>query len=72
MKKYTNKILIIAAIAVVAILTVSITCDFQIRFHKNPDQFKKQGVVTKTITLDNNGEVTHSSDTVYTIYPSEN
>lgn len=40
MKKYTNKILLIAAIVLVLFVIIGITVDFQIKYHKNPEQMK--------------------------------
>lgn len=40
MKKYTNKILLTAAIAVVLFVIIGMTVDFQIRYHKNPESMK--------------------------------
>lgn len=40
MKKYTNKILLIAAIAVAIFVIIGITVDFQIQYHKHPELMK--------------------------------
>lgn len=38
MKKYTNKILLIAAIVFTLSLVIGLTLDFQIQYHKNPEK----------------------------------
>ncbi len=39
MKKYTNKILVAFLIAFALLMMISITVDFQVKYHKNPEQF---------------------------------
>ena len=53
MKKYTNKILCIAAIFIAVVLIISSTVDFQKEYRQHPDAFKKT-TPTETVIISDN------------------
>jgi len=63
MKKNTNKILWITAIIAAALVIISITVDFQIDYHKNPEGFKIKPVES-TIVIEDATLPTQAEDTL--------
>lgn len=66
MKKYTNKILCIAAIFIAVVLIISITVDFQKEYRQHPDAFKKT-TPTETVIISDNDNLLEIADTIYTV-----
>ena len=64
MKKYTNKILWGTAIAVVVLLIVGISVDFQVNYHKHPERFKMQVPESGIIVTDEDSASINVNDTI--------
>lgn len=65
MKQYTNKILLIAAIALTLFLVISLTLDFQIEYHKNPEKMMvPKKIQQENIIIINDSNVIDAEDSV--------